>query len=133
MKLAAAFTRKYRKLENLQAASFAVGGIKGGTKAAPGPNKTKTSTGRARESLSTSNVKRRAYDPGKKSSYRIPGAREARFGIKGRKTGDAVVIDMGVDYQQFFEEIYQTIPAAFEGGVERLHSDQSKNVSKANA
>jgi len=123
--------RRIEALHQAQAESFAKGAIEAGVAAAPGPERSDASTGRARMSLATSNNNPAGYDPGELGSYPKPGDREALFGIQGRRPADAVAVSMGVPYESQVEKNYGVIAAAAEGGRARLKADQGANVRKA--
>ena len=109
--------RLHEQVAQSQAEAYAANGIEAGAVTAPGPEKTKTSTGRARMSLTVASNTPANYDPGKIGSYSIPSAQDGLRGITGRRPFDEVVISMGVEYDIFFLPLYPVMPAAHAAGT----------------
>jgi hypothetical protein len=114
-----------------QRRSFAIGAVVGGANAAPTKGDTPWATGRARESLTSSNAVPGDYDPGpNKSRYKKPNERDAVAGIRGGKHTDVVVVSMGVPYGFALEIHHKVITEATSGGVGALITDHAKHAEK---
>ncbi len=123
------FRRRLEKLGKSQARSWAEGGIEAGAAESPGPEKTTTSSGRVRMSLSVSTKTSQVFDPGELGAYKIPNISTARRGMAGYRFPDDVFIQMGTDYSAYIKRWgYRVMEAAHNGGRNRIQHDQRGTI-----
>lgn len=126
------FARRIEAFDKHRAESFAVGALASAVVAAPSPQKTKTSTGRARASMRIWSRFAGRFDPGPLGSFKIPRKANALFGLTGRRFGDKVFFTQGVPYGSFVDKrwAYRTAQAAHNGGRARIEKDTPKMLKK---
>lgn len=126
------FTRRLEVFDDERSKSFAIGSLAAAVKAAPSPQKTTTSTGRARASMRIHSRVVGRFDPGPLGSFKVPRRADALFGLTGRRLGDSVFFTQGVPYGIFVDKkwSYETAQAAHEGGRSQIVKDTSKTLKK---
>lgn len=114
------YTKALLAMEQNLAEQFAYAALPVAVGATVGPEISKTSTGRHRESLKIENGRAKGYDPGKKVMHSIPDAKDAEPAMKRRKPGQMVSLSSGVPYVQFVEKRYQPLQTGLKVGVQLL-------------
>lgn len=112
--------RRIRKWETKRAERYAVATVLAAVEAAPGPEKSKHSTGRSRASVASASGDPAEYAAPASRNYKIPKKADALRGIRGRSPGQSVFVDFGVNYRDFVIPRYDFIRAGHLAGEDAL-------------
>lgn len=121
--MASDFAAELDAIEQDMAERWGAAALGAAVKSAPGPEKTKTSTGRYRESLHADNGQAVFYDPGAKAFHSVPTIADAAKVIRRRRRGQSVVVSSSVYYASFVEDRYRSILAAHLAGAAALRGE----------
>lgn len=127
-KLGTEMRRRIKRWEDDQAKAYAVAAVRAAVEAAPGPEKTSTSTGRARAAIAVEAGQPAGYTPPLARSYRRPTRADALRGIRGRRQGQSVFLDVGVPYNIYFIPLYPLIEVGHEAGLTAIQDDDGRSL-----